>query len=682
MTVNEILRELLSLNLVAGLAIIWVLFTRSWIRAWFGARVAYVYWLLVPMAVIASLLPARTVLQSLQPSPSMLMQASSEDAGPGIPNQLQAVSVDTAQLNSQAAGAFNFAEIMPSMQELLMGVWIAGLIIAVAALVRHHRRFIKSLGRLSGDAAFGRNVFRSEFSHGGPASVGIIRPWIVLPADFETRFSERERAMIIAHERSHIATGDPVVNLLAGLAVCICWFNPLMHMASRQLRRDQELACDADTIIRFSGSRRIYAEALLKAQLTVSSPVLGCAWLTHPLKQRITGLAGTPRYHRQVGMLVNSILILLAATVSWAAQSPVVITESAESSRVLDSQVPETDSLRGLNGNSGEYAALPQTSVYAADSLELEEIAARLTVIPESRNDIALTIMPSGLLPQPDIQHQGNHLLISGGLQLSRYPCLKRYGGQGAVSVPRYGDIPLQDLPEIIARVPYSIDLSVHGLVLAEIGPSSGGMLENHGCGDVYIEDASGPLDVALYGYGDIDVGQVDGPITAELFGFGEMRLDSARAARLELIGMGNLIGGEFAESVVARLQGEGDMRLEHLGNGAELKSSGTGEMSLGTISGSVKLEAESSAPVSIGTVNGPLMDIEAGSIGSVDIQQGLVDQFKVHVKGPGGIYFGGSVGFLEARLNAGSGDIFVGSAERMETRGNGPDSGAVKTGK
>jgi len=57
--------------------------------------------------------------------------------------------------------------------------------------------------------------YRSARAGVGPAVVGVLRPRIVTPSDFETRFSEDERALILAHERTHLRRGDHIANAVA-----------------------------------------------------------------------------------------------------------------------------------------------------------------------------------------------------------------------------------------------------------------------------------------------------------------------------------------------------------------------------------------------------------------------------------------------------------------------------------
>src|SRR3954467_5174511 len=61
----EAIRVLVISVLACSAAIAVMLLLRSWLRARFGARVAYATWALVPMASLIALLPPPTVLKVL-----------------------------------------------------------------------------------------------------------------------------------------------------------------------------------------------------------------------------------------------------------------------------------------------------------------------------------------------------------------------------------------------------------------------------------------------------------------------------------------------------------------------------------------------------------------------------------------------------------------------------------------
>jgi beta-lactamase regulating signal transducer with metallopeptidase domain len=168
---------------------------------------------------------------------------------------------------------------------------------------------------------------RARVGQAGPAVVGFVAPRMVLPDDYESRFTEAERAMIRAHERAHIERMDPRANTLMAIAQCLCWFNPLVHLAVREARLDQELACDARVMERLSREKGLYARTLLKTQLGASALPLGCHWpaaAPHPLEERVGMLARPlPSLRRAaLGGVVVASMSLTAAVGAWATQPP------------------------------------------------------------------------------------------------------------------------------------------------------------------------------------------------------------------------------------------------------------------------------------------------------------------------------------------------------------------------
>ena len=91
--------------------------------------------------------------------------------------------------------------------------------------------------------------------------LGVVRPRIYLPEGL----NDRERGLILAHERAHIRRGDPALRLLAWLALCLHWFNPLVWLAFALSGRDMEAACDEAVLRRLGPAvKRDYSAALLR----------------------------------------------------------------------------------------------------------------------------------------------------------------------------------------------------------------------------------------------------------------------------------------------------------------------------------------------------------------------------------------------------------------------------------
>ena len=91
--------------------------------------------------------------------------------------------------------------------------------------------------------------------------LGIIKPKIYLPS----YLNPEEQGYIIAHERCHIKRKDHIFRLLAYLALCLHWFNPLVWLAFILSGKDMEMSCD-ESVIRMYGPRirAEYSQSLLR----------------------------------------------------------------------------------------------------------------------------------------------------------------------------------------------------------------------------------------------------------------------------------------------------------------------------------------------------------------------------------------------------------------------------------
>mgnify|MGYP001548882530 CR=1 FL=1 len=265
----EVLTALAGVNLAAGLAVFLVLAVRPAGRRTFGPEVAYGLWAIPPAAGLATLLPARVA------------------EGPSLP---------------AALGESNHAAV-------LLTLWLTGAVAAVLWLTVLQIRFLRL-------AQVGRT---------GPAVIGVIAPRLVMPRDDGT-YSDDERALVRAHEREHIARGDPRANALLAAVQCLCWFNPLVHLAAGFIRLDQELACDAAVVRRRGVAKGAYARALLKVQMSGGALPLGARWLArgaHPLELRIASLTRSPRRDTMAGPILVAAALALSIVAVWAGQPPV-----------------------------------------------------------------------------------------------------------------------------------------------------------------------------------------------------------------------------------------------------------------------------------------------------------------------------------------------------------------------
>jgi beta-lactamase regulating signal transducer with metallopeptidase domain len=286
--------SLVVLTVAASVSVLVVGLLRTPFRRVAGAQAAYWLWLMVPSSALAALLPA--------PSDSWVL------ATIALPARLMALAGASAPARYAVIGLL---------------VWAAGASLMLVFAVHRQRSFERSLGSLT---SLPDGTYQSA-SVAEPMLVGAWRPRVVLPADFATRYTRDERALVLAHERAHLRRGDALANALASGCLCLSWFNPLMYWAVGQFRFDQELACDASVLAATGTARRRYADALLKAQLAADSVryvPAGCSWQSsHRLKQRIAVLKRPlPSYVRRAsGVLLALTCISSGSYVAWATRA-------------------------------------------------------------------------------------------------------------------------------------------------------------------------------------------------------------------------------------------------------------------------------------------------------------------------------------------------------------------------
>jgi bla regulator protein blaR1 len=247
-----------------------VMLARGPVRGMLGARAAYCLWATVPASTLTLLLPD-AAWHSASTAP--IAQSIFGWLAAGVDTLFAAIDGSAAL----AAAAF--------------AVWLTGAAVCSALMILRQRAFVRSLGSLacSPDGSW-RSRGVTE-----PMLIGALRPRVLLPLDFEQRYTAEERELVLAHERAHVRRGDTLVNALGAAWLCVFWFNPLMFWGMRLLRFDQDLACDAAVLAMAGEERRgRYAEALLKAQLAGEAAFpapLACHWRSvHPLRRRIAAL--------------------------------------------------------------------------------------------------------------------------------------------------------------------------------------------------------------------------------------------------------------------------------------------------------------------------------------------------------------------------------------------------------
>lgn len=150
-----------------------------------------------------------------------------------------------------------------------------------------------------------------------PLTYGIFHPVILMPknTDWENR---QQLQYVLCHEYTHICHFDLVLKLIAALALCIHWFNPLVWVMYILFNRDIELACDESVIRQFGeNSRSVYARALISMEEAKSSIIPFCNnFSKNAIEERITAIMKTKKL--TLGTIAISIVILAVTATLFA----------------------------------------------------------------------------------------------------------------------------------------------------------------------------------------------------------------------------------------------------------------------------------------------------------------------------------------------------------------------------
>lgn len=211
-----------------------------------------------------------------------------------------------------AIGTPSIAETQPpsAFSGTLGVIWLAGVLAlvirTVAAILRLHgqvaRRepvrepellaLLEDSKRTMGVTAPVRLVITSLVP--GPALMGLFRPVLLLPRYRMSRLAHRELRLIFLHELAHLRRHDPCFRLLLDLVQALHWFNPIFHLAIRQIRDEQELECDAQVLERAGAdASRDYGRMLLdlahaNGRCAPAPSLLAMLTPTQSIRRRIT----------------------------------------------------------------------------------------------------------------------------------------------------------------------------------------------------------------------------------------------------------------------------------------------------------------------------------------------------------------------------------------------------------
>lgn len=328
-------QEGLTFALLLTVQLLLVLALRRPVRAWLGAVACYRLWLL-PLLWLPFYLLGPALLFALTRFGAA--DAPDSHAFSALYSLRQFMDFELLLFTAEPIPTGSMAGSSGAVQgwTLLAVVWATGTLALIAwhcgrwlLFSRHVRSVSTALNanereRYDIDAHVGAQVPAWSLPDINSAALfGVTKPVLLLPKDFAERYDANQRHIILAHEAVHLRRKDNAWNLCALLLIALFWMNPLLLVAWRYFRLDQELSCDALALRRCNGEQqKRYARTLLDSLATLRTtrpqPALSAWDNLRDIKERTLMV----KQHLQLVTRPNairtslSVLALLGATVT------------------------------------------------------------------------------------------------------------------------------------------------------------------------------------------------------------------------------------------------------------------------------------------------------------------------------------------------------------------------------
>jgi len=242
-----------------------------------------------------------------------------------VPNVVRPLVAPAPRLTSPSWLAVGPSNPLRALDRALVTLWLGAAAVGAATLAAGARRLARARRRWR---PLGTGVLVADDY--GPAVAGVYRPAIVVPR-WTLALAPDDLALVLAHERAHVAARDPLLLAAALVAlVALPWLLPLWLVVVR-LRLAVESDCDR-RVLRAHPDAVRYGRLLVdvaERALTLGTPAARWRVATAPalldpprvLETRIRDLV-TPTPGRGAGVRAAALLAAAASAAALACMTP------------------------------------------------------------------------------------------------------------------------------------------------------------------------------------------------------------------------------------------------------------------------------------------------------------------------------------------------------------------------
>ncbi len=411
---NTVLKVFLSMSFSGSLLILVLLLGKRSLNDKISRQWQYYIWLIVILRLLLPFGPETTLLgeayQAVDRSIAQVSPLPQQRPAPNAPGSVPAPVVGIGPDDEEADGPADDPVTSRPSQDvgtlLIDHIWLVWLVVALGMLIRKVTiyqgfvRYIKAGSTPVSDIEVldQISILAQQLSIkkpiescvdplvSSPLLIGFFHPCIVLPS---ADIPKKDLRYIVLHELTHYKRRDMFYKWLVQITVCLHWFDPLVHLMSREIARDCEFSCDEAVLAQVGiGHARDYGNTLLDAMAAVGryKEDLGAVTLSENkqlLKERLGAIMRSEKRSKAIQLLTGVLTLCIVFSAAFVGiYSVAAATDVPDPIKADDPSEMETLDLKGtsyyLVCNETQLRAIG-TGEYGMDQNYMQQADIRLS---------------------------------------------------------------------------------------------------------------------------------------------------------------------------------------------------------------------------------------------------------------------------------------------------------------
>lgn len=343
---NQIISWMIQNSITMSFVIIFYMLATKFLQKNYVAKWRYYSWII---PVLALLIPFRIPIPILLKSESRLgkLLCQTQKIPKGLPQTNAAIS--------------NYHQGIP-LNQILMFVWISGIVLFLVYFAWKHIRFLAAIRRWKEEVKekYILEIYQEltaemyisnipKLVHCScvqtPMMLGFFKPILILPC-FD--YAKEDLQFLLKHELAHYQRKDIWYKLLIFLVTAIYWFHPAVHWMAQEISAQCEISCDEEVVRnQEKAERKRYGNLILSMieSQTKMNTVFTTNFQNHKsqVKDRILCIMNEKKKRKGIFLTCMMLVTILATGITFQIIQPKVSAKKEETAQnQQESQKQET----------------------------------------------------------------------------------------------------------------------------------------------------------------------------------------------------------------------------------------------------------------------------------------------------------------------------------------------------